>query len=237
MPRKFTPKKKKTLVPEPNWDKLMKAKTEEAMVAAFRDCEAYTHQEVSEKLQIHWLKKWITQNWGMENEVKTIPDTFMLSYAKTGYKAIRLGFIPEVYRKSLENNLRPLLERAEELREKITPGSVPIVDDPEHPWHPNKVKVWLTDWRQRLAAIKNFAESKNSDQRIQYQITQNYVYNLANYLRTGIWLDSHWGPNREYKVMMVCKALAYDADGTVKRTEGVFYPDIQKVWSNKNVET
>ena len=47
--RKPTPKKKATLVPEPKWDRLRKAKTDEKMYAAYLECEAYVHYEVTDR--------------------------------------------------------------------------------------------------------------------------------------------------------------------------------------------
>ena len=38
--------------------------------------------------------------------------------------------------------------------------------------------------------------------------------------------------NEENKVIPRCAAMAYYPDGTPKRSVGVFYPDINAVWTN-----
>jgi hypothetical protein len=57
------------------------------------------------------------------------------------------------------------------------------------------------------------------------------------YLKTGVWLDTHFGENREKKIYNVCVAPAYDADGLIKRSVGVYYRDIGMIWKGTNDET
>ena len=239
MPRKkkavFVPKKKKTLIPEPKWDKLRKAKTEEDQLASWKACEDYVHFEVSEKEQIHSLKNWIAAEWDMDSEAKTIPDVYLLAFAKNGWKAQQLGFTPVAVHTNLEKNLKPLLLNADQLR-KTSTSSTQFSNDPDSKWHPTKVKEWLKAWQGYVKSISQWKESKDSNLRLQYQTAETYVYNLNQYLRNGVWSDTHWGENREYKVLQVCKALAYDENGLPKRTVGVFYPDIGEVWTKEMIQ-
>ena len=62
------------------------------------------------------------------------------------------------------------------------------------------------------------------------QTARNYVSNMNTYLRTSIWVDERWGKLRENKTVWVCVVPAFDKDGLMKRTKGVYYPDIQAVW-------
>lgn len=235
---KFVEKKKKTLIPEPNWDKLRKAKTEEERIEAFVKCEDFAHMEADPKLALHWLKKWIREEsgWDMHEETVILPDVFMTVFAKHGWKAMQLKFMPESVKKSLENTLLPLLKRAHTMRENVdkekeiyTKVVYDFVD-------PKEVKEWLTEWSKYLSSSKSNAESKDPKVRIQYQTAETYVQNMRNYLRTGMWNDSHFGENREKKVLAVCKAMAYDRNGEVKRTVGVWYPDIQSIWKREYVK-
>ena len=105
-----------------------------------------------------------------------------------------------------------------------------LPEDTEHFLHPDKVKKWLAEWKSYVKGIEKYKDSKDANQRITYQTAQTYVQNMTSYLRTGIWNDSHFGANREGKVMFVVKALAYDDEGMVKRTQGYYYPDIGRVW-------
>lgn len=237
MPRlkksKFVPKKKKTLIPEPNWESLSKAKTQDAQLKAWAVCDDYVHFEVTDKETLHAIKRWIElqSGWDLADEVKIIPDTYLLTFAKNGWKARRLGFMPDSVYASLEKNLKPLVERAEEL--KITPDNPHAGLDTNYFLHPSKVKTWVKKWSDYLKSIKSWQDSSDAKLRIQYQTAETYVYNMNVYLRTGIWSDTHWGENREFKIMTVCKALAFDHEGNTKRTVGVWYPDIGNLWTKE----
>ena len=238
MPRKakFVPKKKKTLTPEPNWTKLRKAKTEEDMIAAWKDCEDYVHYEITDKELIHSARRWVElqSGWGLTDEVSAIPTSYLLSYAKNAWKARMLGFLPSGVEKSLTNGLKPLIQRAYELKARELDGEPIFPVNEDDSLHPTKVKKWLKTWKEFLTASKAMEDSKDTKQRMEFQIAKTYVYNMSMYLRTGMWLDSHYGENREFKMMTVCKALAYHKDGTVNRTVGTYYPDIGAVWKRED---
>jgi len=240
MPRKkkamFTPKKKKTLVPEPKWDKLRKAKSEEDQNNAFITSFDFVHFEISDKDQLHWLKKWIREisDWDLHNESVTLPDVYMLPFAKYGWLAIQLGYMPKKVYSSLEKNLKPLLLRATEIKNKHVTEEVQLPEDSSHFLHPAKVKKWLSVWKEYLKGINKYKESKDAKQRMEYQTAETYIYNMSSYLRTGIWNDDRFGENREGKVTWVVKSLAYNSDGTVKRTKNYYYPDIADVWNAPN---
>mgnify|MGYP000945801465 FL=1 len=236
--KKFVPKKKKTLIPEPDWDKLRKAKTEENKIAAFKSVADFVHFEVSDKEQLHWLKKWIREysDWNMHEETVVIPPAYLTSFSKYGWIAIRLGFIPDSIRNSLEKNLKPILQRAQFLKDKDKTELIDLPKEPDYFLHPDKVKSWLTTWKLFVTNNKKDEESPDRSIRMRYQSAQSYVTNMQNYLRTGIWNDMWFGERREQKVRLVCKAIAYETDGTVKRNVGTWYPDIQRVWE-KNDQT
>lgn len=231
------PKKKQTLVPEPKWERLQKAKDEDAKYKAFISASDFVHYEVPDREQLHWLKKWIREEsgWDLWEETKVLPDVFMNSYSKWGWLAIRLGFMPEKVRVSFQKNLKPLLERAHEHKEKhsaseplIHPKVQELEEDDE--LHPEKVKEWIKYWQDYVKANKKHDESKDWKLRHDLQTARTYVSNMSTYLRTSIWVDSRWGKLRENKTTWVCVVPAYDKDGLMKRTTGVFYPDIQAVW-------
>lgn len=219
MPRikKPTPKKKATLVPEPKWDRLRKAKTEQDQYNAFIACEDFVHYEVPDRERLHWMKKWIREESGWDVDLSQLPDVYLSSMAKHGWKAIQLGFMPDSIRETLRDTVLPLYERADELRDKMfyEPTIHPSVSghDDDHKLHPDKVKSWITAWK------------KNTD-----NLSKQYVSNMQTYLRTGIWLDTHYGLNREHKATPICVALSYDREGIAKRTKGVYYPDLGLIW-------
>tara|TARA_Y100000782_G_scaffold99347_1_gene113611 strand:- start:332 stop:598 length:267 start_codon:yes stop_codon:yes gene_type:complete len=55
------------------------------------------------------------------------------------------------------------------------------------------------------------------------------------YLKSGDWVSTFSGEDENQKVIPRCVAMAYHADGTPKRSVGVFYPDINMVWT-KNLD-
>lgn len=232
----FTPKKKKTLTPEPAWGRLQRFATEETRNSAWLMCEDYVHYEITDKELIHSARRWVElqSGWDLTEEVNVIPTSFLLAYGKNCWKARKLEYMPKKVYETLERDFKPILERAHEFRSKTTDPQVLFDMDEENPIHPKKVKEWYKKWKDYLTASKNLEESKDPKLRMEYQIAKTYVYNLAMYLRTGQWFDTHYGENREFKMMTVCKALSYNRDGTVNRTVGTFYPDIGAVWTKED---
>jgi len=211
-------KRIRTLVPPPDWDLLKKAETEEQMLHAFEECETFVHYEVTEREYLHSMKKWIRDfsGWGIKN-VTALPDVYLLGVAKHGWKAIRLGFMPNKYAESLREILVPLYEKVEMIRDRMNyePPIHPSIQnlDDDHKLHPEKVKQWIAAWKDQ----KDF-------------ISKQYVKHMQVYLRSGVWLDDQYGLNRDKVATPYSIALAYDKDGLVKRTKGVFYPDLGRVW-------
>lgn len=235
----MTKKKQTTLIKEPKWSVLSKSSTEEQRLEAFAKCEDFVHYEVSEKEQLNALKKWLRNEsgWDVHEQTVILPDTYLISFAKHGWKALKLGFMPESTMRGLENSLLPLLRRAQELKDKMyyEPNIHPdiSVKDEEDPLNLDNIKEWLGKWNSFLRNNKHYADSKDPELRRQYQAAENYVYNLKTYVRSGVWLDSKWGEDRENQMYFKCYAMAYNADGTAKRTKGVWYADIRDVWSEK----
>jgi hypothetical protein len=106
--------------------------------------------------------------------------------------------------------------------------------DEEHPWHHLKVKEWIKTQRGLLSAEKRNVKSGVKGAEAKVASIEGYIRNLENYLKTSTYLDMYWGEYAENKVGQVCTHLAYDAEGYPKRTQGVFYPDINQVWGVDN---
>ena len=58
-----------------------------------------------------------------------------------------------------------------------------------------------------------------------------YIRELEYYLKSGDYISYFSGQDETNKVSPRCVAMAYHADGTPKRSVGVFYPDINAVWT------
>ena len=88
-----------------------------------------------------------------------------------------------------------------------------------------KAAAHLTNSRRRGASPKqSIADKINADG------AKAYIRMMEHYLRTGDWISNFMGQDEEMKTQWKCVAMAYHADGTPKRTKGVWYPDIKTVW-------
>lgn len=90
----------------------------------------------------------------------------------------------------------------------------------------NNVRSWIKTNKELLAAMKGMKESKEASERASYANVESYIANLEAYLRSGAYTDFRYGEHGQNKVLYVCRAMAYYADGTPKRSVNVVYPDI-----------
>ena len=60
-----------------------------------------------------------------------------------------------------------------------------------------------------------------------------YIRYCEHYLKTGDWIGMKSGLHEEHLVIPKCIAMAYNSDGTPKRTVGVYYPDLHAVWTKE----
>lgn len=104
------------------------------------------------------------------------------------------------------------------------------------PFAPARVRGWIKNQSQMLKAMKPMKNSKDAKERAAYTEVEVYLANLQAYLRTGVYLDNRWGAERQHRVTQKCVAMAYNKDGTPKRTVGVWYPDIGKYTKEMELE-
>ena len=104
------------------------------------------------------------------------------------------------------------------------------------PFAPARVRGWIKNQSQMLKAMKPMKDSKDAKERAAYTEVEVYLANLQAYLRTGVYLDNRWGAERQHRVTQKCVAMAYNKDGTPKRTVGVWYPDIGKYTKEMELE-
>ena len=91
-----------------------------------------------------------------------------------------------------------------------------------------KAAAYLTNSRRRGTTPKqSIADKINADG------AKAYIRMMEHYLRTGDWISDFMGDDEEKKTQWKCVAMAYNPDGTPKRTKGVFYPDINTVWTSE----
>lgn len=78
----------------------------------------------------------------------------------------------------------------------------------DHPLSHAKVKEWLKYNQDLLKSIKHQKDSKESSQRMQYQVVDNYVKNLKIYIKDGVWCDHRYGQKMENRMDYVVVAHA-----------------------------
>ena len=124
------------------------------------------------------------------------------------------------------------VERLRKARENRGPSQNKMIDEDvrmlpdEHPLSLKNVRSWIAENKELLKSIRSFKDSKDAKERAQYQSIQTYVTNLDAYLRGGVYLDQFYGSNMQQMIQYRVTHMAYNKDGTPKRTVGYMYPDI-----------
>lgn len=132
-----------------------------------------------------------------------------------------------------------MVERLAKAREARGPAKNLSIDesirdlDADHPLAPSKVKEWLKEQKDLLAALKDCKDSKDPGLRRQYWDTETYVFNLQRYLNDGVYRDHRYGAEKQNSIRLRSVAMAYYPDGTPKRTPGVFYPDMGEEYTHE----
>lgn len=104
----------------------------------------------------------------------------------------------------------------------------------DHYLHWKKVKAWIKSNSDELKRIRKWKNSKVRKERAEYTDLSTYVENMKRYLSTGVWMDFRYGEDRDKKIKWKCWRMARHDDGTPKRTEGVWYPDIGTTWKKEH---
>jgi len=152
-------------------------------------------------------------------------------------------------RKITEEQREALRERMKLMRAKKTPSeykniSKMVLNLPDDDTYSFKnIKAWIKHNKEMISALNAQSRSRNAtdkERRTSENLSQSkkaYVRYCEYYLKTGDWISMFSGQDEEHKVVPRCVAMAYYSDGTPKRSEGVFYPDIAAVWTKNMSET
>ena len=152
-------------------------------------------------------------------------------------------------RKISEEQREALRERMTEMRKKRKPAEyknvskvvLTLPDDDKYSF--KNVKEWIKHNKEMVVALGKQGRGRyvgEKERRIaenQASSRKAYIRYCEHYLKTGDWIGMFSGLNEEHKVTPRCVAMAYYPDGTPKRSVGVFYPDIDMVWSKGMDET
>ena len=110
----------------------------------------------------------------------------------------------------------------------IHPSVVERGDD--DPLSMKKVQMWIKTQKDLLSAAKRGVRDKVKGAEAKVSQHEGYIRNLHRYLRDGDYVDTRYGEHQQSAIKYRCVAMAYYADGTPKRTEGIFYPDLGYTW-------
>ena len=152
-------------------------------------------------------------------------------------------------RKITEEQREALRERMKLMRAKRAPAEykniskmvMSLPDDDTYSF--KNIKAWIKHNKEMVAALNGQARSRSATDKerrtseISAASKKAYIRYMEYYLKTGDWISMFSGQDEEHKVVPRCVAMAYYADGTPKRSEGVFYPDINAVWTKNMNET
>tara|TARA_R100000008_G_C3499017_1_gene122679 strand:+ start:80 stop:679 length:600 start_codon:yes stop_codon:yes gene_type:complete len=146
-------------------------------------------------------------------------------------------------RKLSEEHKEKLRARLAEMRAKKKPAEYKniaksVLDLPEDDKYSMKnVKEWIKESKNQVAALNKTARSMKIAPQDKQKAANSaehkkaYIRYCEHYLKTGDWIGMFSGKEETNRVVPKCIAMAYYPDGTPKRTVGVFYPDINMVWT------
>jgi len=117
----------------------------------------------------------------------------------------------------------------------IAKSVIALLDDDTYSF--KNIKEWINENKLQVSALGQQARSTSTESKEKRKASnladskKAYIRYCEHYLKHGDWIGIFSGASEEHKVVPRCVAMAYYPDGTPKRSVGVFYPDINAVWS------
>ena len=117
----------------------------------------------------------------------------------------------------------------------IAKSVLALPDDDKYSF--KNVKKWIKHSKDLVSEYKKIVRSRASlPQEKQKAVAaaehkKAYIRYMELYLKSGDWVSMFSGEDENQKVIPRCVTMAYYNDGTPKRSCGVFYPDINAVWT------
>ena len=151
-------------------------------------------------------------------------------------------------RKISEEHKEKLRARLAKMRAKKKPAEykniaksvLALPDDDTYSF--KNVKEWIKENKLQVTALGQQARGRSGTPK-EKQAASNlmdskkaYIRYCEYYLKSGDWVGLFSGANEEHKVVPRVIAMAYNPDGTPKRSVGFWYPDIKTVWT-KDMES
>lgn len=148
-------------------------------------------------------------------------------------------------RKLTEEHREKLRKRLAEMRAKKKPAQyknlhrdvAALPDDDNYSF--KNVKEWIAESKIQVSAF-TAASKVRSATPAERQKAENaaankksYIRMCEHYLKNGDWISMFSGKNENCKTYPRVVAMAYNPDGTPKRTVGYWYPDVEAVWTKE----
>ena len=121
----------------------------------------------------------------------------------------------------------------------IAKSVLALPDDDKYSF--KNIKTWIKHSKDLVSEYNKSARSRMSTPQEKQKASNAadhkkvYIRDLEHYLKTGDYISYFSGQDETTKVIPKCIAMAFYPDGTPKRNVGVFYPDINMVWT-KNLD-
>ena len=146
-------------------------------------------------------------------------------------------------RKLSEEAKEKLRERLAAIRAKKKPTDyknvaksvLALPDDDKYSF--KNVKEWIKHSKDLVSEYTKTARSRTTTPQDKQKASNAadhkkvYIRELEYYLKSGDYISYFSGQDETIKVNPRCVAQAFYPDGTPKRSVGVFYPDINMVWT------
>ena len=123
----------------------------------------------------------------------------------------------------------------------IAKSVLTLPDDDKYSF--KNVKKWIKHSKDLVSEYKKIARRRGSSPQEKQKASnaaehkKAYIRYMELYLKSGDWVSTFSGEDENQKVIPRCVSMAYYADGTPKRSVGVFYPDINTVLTKDMDET
>ena len=116
----------------------------------------------------------------------------------------------------------------------IAPSVLELGED--DPFYFRKVQGWIKTQKELLSSARQSLRKKEKGAEARVANHQAYIRNIETYLRSGDYVDDFYGEMGEHRIKWRCVAPAYDPEGMVKRSHGVFYNDIGTIYTGQELD-
>ena len=92
------------------------------------------------------------------------------------------------------------------------------------------VREWIKTQKEMLASVRGDVRADVKGALARKTSIEGYIRNLDRYIRDGVYADLFYGEHQQNQLRLNSVRMAYDEDGNIKRSFGVFYADLNGVY-------